>query len=113
MKLSVFVIETLHTRSAEVLKETAALVSEHEYLTPEDKQSIIERVHALSPRTDGLPAAAVNKYKRMNREFLVLIESEVESRDAWITKNEAKMALPPAEDVQDLEGFLQLKDAHD
>ena len=42
----------------------------------------------------------------MNREFLVLIESEVESRDAWITKNEA-------EDVQDLEGFLQLKDAHD
>jgi hypothetical protein len=49
----------------------------------------------------------------MNREFLVLIESEVESRDAWITKNEAKMALPPAEDVQDLEGFLQLKDAHD
>ena len=49
----------------------------------------------------------------MNREFLVLIESEVESRDAWITKNEAKMRLPPAEDVQDLEGFLQLKDAHD
>jgi hypothetical protein len=49
----------------------------------------------------------------MNREFLVLIESEVESRDAWITKNEAKMTLPPAEDVQDLEGFLQLKDAHD
>ena len=47
----------------------------------------------------------------MNREFLVLIE--VESRDAWITKNEAKMTLPPAEDVQDLEGFLQLKDIHD
>jgi hypothetical protein len=46
------------------LKETAALVSEHEYLTAEDKQIIIERVHALSPRTDGLPAAAVNKYKR-------------------------------------------------
>ena len=49
----------------------------------------------------------------MNREFLVLIESEVESRDAWITKNEAKMTLPLAEDVQDLEGFLQLKDVHD
>ncbi|CAB4018301.1 Hypothetical predicted protein [Paramuricea clavata] len=49
----------------------------------------------------------------MNREFLVLIESEVERRDAWITKNEAKMTLPPAEDVQDLEGFLQLKNAHD
>ena len=49
----------------------------------------------------------------MNREFLVLIESEVESRDAWITKNEAKMRLPPAEDVQNLEGFLQLKDTHD
>ena len=64
LQLSVFVIETLHTRSAEVLKETAALVSEHEYFTPEDKQIIIERVHTLSPRTDGLPAAAVNKYKR-------------------------------------------------
>ena len=64
LQLSVFVIETLHTRSAEVLKETAALVSEHEYLTLEDKQIIIERVHALSPRTDGLPAPAVNKYKR-------------------------------------------------
>ncbi|CAB4000372.1 Hypothetical predicted protein [Paramuricea clavata] len=49
----------------------------------------------------------------MNREFLVLIESEVESRDVWITKNESKMTLPPAEDVQDLAGFLQLKDAHD
>ena len=49
----------------------------------------------------------------MNREYLVLIESEVERRDAWITKNEAKMAAPPAEDVQDLEGFLQVKDAHD
>jgi hypothetical protein len=48
----------------------------------------------------------------MNREFLVLIESEVENRDAWITKNEAKMTLPPAVDVQDLEGFLQLKDIH-
>jgi hypothetical protein len=44
---------------------------------------------------------------------LVLFESEVESRDAWITKNEANMTLPPAEDVQDLEGFLQLKDVHD
>jgi hypothetical protein len=42
----------------------------------------------------------------MNREFFVLIESEVESRYAWITKNEAKMTLPLAEDVQDLEGFL-------
>jgi hypothetical protein len=60
----VFVIETLHTRSAEVLKETAALVPKNEYVTPEDKQIIIERVHALSPRTDGLPAAAVNKYER-------------------------------------------------
>lgn len=49
----------------------------------------------------------------MNREFLVLIESEVENRDAWITKNEAKMNLPPAGDVEDLEGFLQLKDDHD
>lgn len=49
----------------------------------------------------------------MNREYLVLIESEVERRDAWITKNEAKMAGPPAGDAQDLEGFLQLKDAHD
>ena len=49
----------------------------------------------------------------MNREFLVLIESEVESRDAWITKNEAKMNLPPDGNVQDLEGFLQLKEAHD
>jgi hypothetical protein len=58
----VFVIETLHTRSAEVLKETAALVPKN--VTPEDKQIIIERVHALSPKTDGLPAAAVNKYKR-------------------------------------------------
>lgn len=43
----------------------------------------------------------------------MLIESEVERRDAWITKNEAKMTAPPAGDVQDLEGFLQLKDAHD
>jgi hypothetical protein len=58
------VIETFHTRSAEVLKETAALVPKNEYVTPEDKQIIIERVHALSPRTNGLPAAAVNKYKR-------------------------------------------------
>jgi hypothetical protein len=41
-----FVIETLHTRSAEVLKETAALVSEHEYLTPEDKQIILLYTHA-------------------------------------------------------------------
>ena len=49
----------------------------------------------------------------MNREFLVLIESEVESRDAWITKNEAKMSAPPAGDAQDLDGFLQLKDAHE
>ena len=49
----------------------------------------------------------------MNREYLVLIESEVERRDAWITKNEAKMTAPPAGDVQDLEGFLQLKEAHD
>ena len=48
----------------------------------------------------------------MNREFLVLIESEVENRDAWITKNEAKMLLPPAGEAQDLEGFLQLSDAH-
>jgi hypothetical protein len=60
----VFVIETLHTRSAKVLKETAALVSEHEYLTPEDKQIIVKRVHALSPRTESLPAAALNKFKR-------------------------------------------------
>lgn len=49
----------------------------------------------------------------MNREFLVLVESEVESRDAWISKNEAKMSLPPAGDAQDLEEFLQLKNAHD
>ena len=59
-----FVIETLHTRSARVLKETAALVSEHEYLTPEDKQTICKRVKDLSPRTEGLPAAALNKFKR-------------------------------------------------
>ena len=59
-----FVIETLHTRSSKVLKETAAPVSEHDFLTPEDKQTIIQRVHVLSPKTDGLPAAAVNKYKR-------------------------------------------------
>ena len=49
----------------------------------------------------------------MNREFLVLIESEVESREAWMTKNEARMSLPPAGDVKDIEGFLKLKDAHD
>ncbi|XP_028414728.1 nuclear anchorage protein 1-like isoform X2 [Dendronephthya gigantea] len=113
MKLSVFVIETLHTRSAKVLKETEALVLEHEYLSPENKEEVIERVHSLSPRTDGLPAAAVNKYKRMNREFLVLIESEVEIRDAWITKNEGRMSLPQAGDVQDLEGFQQLKQSHE
>ena len=64
LQLSVFVIETLHTRSAEVLKETAALVPKNEYVTPEDKQIIIECVHALSPRTDGLSAAAVTKYER-------------------------------------------------
>lgn len=59
-----FVIETLHTRSAKVLKETEALVSEHEFLTPEDKQKIVERVRSLTPKTEALPAAALNKYKR-------------------------------------------------
>ena len=49
----------------------------------------------------------------MNREILVLIETEVEIRDAWITKNEARMSLPQTGDVQDLEGFQQLKESHE
>ena len=49
----------------------------------------------------------------MNREFIILIKSEVEIRNAWIMKNEARILLPQAWDVQDLEGFQQLKESHE
>ena len=64
LQLSVFVIETLHTRSGKVLAETEELVSTHTVLSPEDKEAIQQRVKVLHPRKDALPAAALNKYKR-------------------------------------------------
>ena len=48
---------------------------------------------------------------RRNCEFLILIKNNVVIRDAWIMKNEARMLLPLAGDVQDLEGFQQLKES--